>query len=282
MGNTGSNGLVGCFNQDVPSPEQLREMTTFNSGNCSACPANLHQNCNAFGPEWTSGGSNSEGVGCKLTCNRVGYMNTDSSCCYGQQSEDLRLTCDPKMTPDNPSCTAPLVRWCNDDTNISSTYCTQNADVYNKALKAYCTPENIQSKQVCKDWALDPRQQGSIDLVMQQYCQQNPGDGLCCYMQSKIPCPNKFDSRCFNTAAYQTLPMTSTRCPDVLNCNQYFNLDSSSKLFASNIEANCGTKQSSSAQQNTAAEQSDTGNASITAPIIGAVVLGAAVYFLLD
>lgn len=275
MGNTGSNGLAGCFNQGSPTPEELRGLSSFNSGNCSACPANLHQNCNSFGPEWTSGGSNSEGVGCKLTCTRTGYLNKDTSCCYGQQSSNPQLTCDPSLTPASPTCTAPLVGWCNDDTNITSTYCTQNPDVYNKALRAYCTPSNIVSKPVCKEWVMDPRQQGAIDIVMQQYCQQNPSDGLCCYMQSRIPCPNKFDNRCFNTAAYQTSPMITTKCPDVLNCNQYINLDASSKQFASNIEANCGNKQQTAQQTAALPPQGIT-----LTPVVGAVALGTAAYFL--
>jgi hypothetical protein len=185
----------------------------------------------------------------------------------------LESCSNPEVFAADANCAPVLMKWCKNEANISDRYCTQYADIYNKAMREYCTPENILSKKMCKEWVLDPHQQGSIDLVMQQYCQQNPGDGLCCYMQSKIPCPNKFDSRCFGTAAYQTLPMTSVTCPDVLNCNQYISLDPSSKAFASNIEANCGGQKKilSSAPRS-----------SYVVPVIGVAAVGAAAYFLIN
>lgn len=65
---------------------------------------------------------------------------------------------------------------------------------------------------------------------MSQYCKAYHDDDLCCFMNSSIPCPNKFDSRCFNEASYQTSAMLATKCPDVLNCYQYANLDPGSRL----------------------------------------------------
>lgn len=238
MGAAGSNGLIGCNNAPTPNAQQLRSLDMASIGTCSVCPANLYQNCStALNSEWTTDHSYTEGVGCKLMCRRIGYNNTSPSCCYGHQTDPY--TCDPALKPGNPQCTAPLVDWCANDTNISNPYCTQDANTYNKILKKYCTADKMQSNDTCRNWVLDVSTQGNVDEMMQKYCATNPTDDICCYMNSKIPCPNKFDTRCFNKAAYQTGAMIGTKCPDMLTCNQYINLDPNSKSFASNVTANC-------------------------------------------
>lgn len=245
MGANASNGLVGCSNQAAPSQADARGLTSLNTGSCSVCPATSWQNCNAYGPEWATASSVSEGAGCKLQCKRISYSNKDLSCCYGQQSSDITKTCDPNLNYNNSVCHDTMVNWCATDANIANQKCTLNPSVYKDTLRKYCTPDKILTSQTCKNYVLDTRQQGQLDSVMASFCSQHPTDDLCCYMNSKITCPNKFDTRCTSKAAYQTNPMISTKCPDMLTCNQYLTLDAQSKTFATNVQANCGTSSGS-------------------------------------
>lgn len=238
------NGLAGCSDQPL-NTANLQSMNMVNLGKCSVCPANLYQSCsNALGSEWDFNNSQSEGVGCKAVCKRIAYTNTDGSCCWGQQNPDQRITCDPSLTPGNPKCAAPIINYCSQEGNINSAFCLGIPEELRlQALNSYCNSDNIQSKSICKNFVASGVMGGKIDDKMSTYCNKYPNDDLCCFMTSKIPCPNKFDSRCFNKAAYQTYAMLGTKCPDVLNCNMYANLDSNSKLFASNVQLNCGTKE---------------------------------------
>lgn len=241
MGNA-SAGLIGCSNQNTPNEGELQGMTIAKIGDCVPCPSNFYRNCNQFGPEWAMDSNTTEGVGCKLQCKRISYNNRDPSCCWGQQTFGKQTTCDPILNKSNSDCKLPIINYCSTDQNINNSFCKSlNQDFKNNILYKYCSddPNRINS-QTCKDFVLGLPQQGNLDSLMQTYCAQNPNSDLCCYMLSKIPCPNKFDTRCFDKAAYQTSAMVSTVCPNVLNCNQYINLDSNSKLFASNVEANCG------------------------------------------
>lgn len=241
------NGLAGC-NDTQYDQNSLQNVSQINLGKCSVCPANLYQSCtNALGPEWDFDYSQSEGVGCKAICKRIAYTNKNTDCCLGIQSKNQHITCDPSMNSSNPACVSPIIDYCSLEPNINSSFCNSlNPNLKKAVLDVYCNNvNNISSKPICRNYAASVDNAGKIDNIMSQFCKTNYSDDLCCYMNSSIPCPNKFDSRCFNKAAYQTSAMVSTKCPDVLNCYQYANLDPSTKLFATNIQLNCGNKTAS-------------------------------------
>lgn len=236
------NGLAGCTNRPLDA-STLQSVNQVNLGYCSVCPAQLYQNCSALGNEWEWSYSQPEGVGCKAVCKRIAYLNKDPNCCLGKQSSDPRRTCDPSLTPSNVTCRDPIISYCSKDENIEGNFCnSMSQDIKNNALRNYCNnPDNIKNKTLCRNFISSIDSGGKIDQTMSLYCKDNPDDDLCCYMNSTIPCPNKFDIRCFNKAAYQTGSMLATRCPDVLNCYQYANLAPNARLFATNVQMNCGS-----------------------------------------
>lgn len=236
------NGLAGCSDIEMDT-SNLQKMSQVNMGKCSVCPANLHQSCgNTLGPEWDFDYSQTEGVGCKAVCKRIGYTNTDPSCCLGIQSADSKRTCKPELNRSSPACVGPITTHCAQDNNIGSEFCTSvPPSLKYNILSTYCNNiDNIKNKPICRGFVSGLEHAGKADDLMSKYCTANPNDDLCCFMTSSIPCPNKFDSRCFNKASYQTSAMLATKCPDVMNCNQYATLDPSAKAFATNVQMNCG------------------------------------------
>lgn len=236
---------LGCRDEPNISVAERRASTQFNTRGCTACPSNFYVNCSQlYGPEWTNGNNISEGTGCKMQCIRSNYLNKNTSCCYGREDSNPNYTCDPSLVPGNPKCTSALVEWCNDPNNIDTTYCTQDKSTYDPIMAKYCTPDNISSDVRCRNWVMQGNQRGNIDVLMESFCSKYPLDTLCCYMTSKIPCPNKFDQRCVGVAAYETSSMISTACPPILNCNQQINIDPKSRqyLIGTNIELSCGQR----------------------------------------
>jgi hypothetical protein len=234
----GSSGLINCPNTNFDY-STLPNLNTVKTSVCYACPATLHTSCKKeFGSEWGNDESVAEGTGCRLQCKRVGYNNPDNlGCCLGNKSTDYKITCNPSLTPTSSTCTNLLNNWCL--SNINDPKCI-NLPYYKNILLNYClNPENIKTNSSCRSFLSGPDSAGKMDLVMSSYCKNNPADSLCCYMNSAIPCPNKFDTRCNSSAAYQSNAMVSTTCPNVLTCNQYINIPNGSKIFATNIEATC-------------------------------------------
>lgn len=248
-GGASCNGLVNCSCSSPPSAEDLRTMKTVNTGNCVACPANLHDSCpRRFGPEWVNDYSVSEGVGCKMQCKRSTYSNNSQECCIGIQSPNKQLTCNPALNATHPSCTGYILNYCSNPTNINNSYCqndlkTTNLKLFNDCQLKYCLDDinRIKTVPLCRDLILTPEVNGTIDRNMVVYCQRYPDDQLCCHLNSEITCPNKFDTRCVGKAVYSTTDMLRVPCPDVLTCNQYVNLSPDSKVFATKIELNCGS-----------------------------------------
>lgn len=239
----GNNGIAGCTGVSPPI-NNLQNMTSINLGTCTICPANFYQNCTGnLGPEWAFDYSQSEGAGCKAVCKRVDYTNNSDDCCMHIQSPNLTSTCNPNLNASNPKCYGPIANYCSKDENINSDFCTSlPIPLDTLVLSKYCNnTDNIKNKQMCRNFVSNINNAGKVDDLMSRYCVFNPNDDLCCFMNSTIPCPNKFDVRCFNKASYQTSAMLATPCPNVLNCYQYANLSPSSKLFATNIQQNCGT-----------------------------------------
>jgi hypothetical protein len=248
MGN-GCNGLVNCNCVTPPTPAALQTMTSASTGNCVACPATINDSCSSkLGPEWINDYSVSEGAGCILQCKRGSYSNTSQDCCIGIQSSNLQSTCDPSLNATNGNCSGYILNYCSDPSNINNSYCqsnlkTTNLNLFNSCQLKYCTDDinRINSQSLCRSLVLSPGVIGTIDNTMQAYCNQYPTDGLCCNIKSEIFCPNKFDSRCVGTAAYLTADMLNVTCPNVLTCNQYVNLSPGAKVFATNVQLNCGT-----------------------------------------
>jgi|ERR1700678_81739 len=236
---------------------------------CGACGSSVvtdRSHCSDFGSEWTYdsyGSCNSCGFNCLGTlctagthanCRKFQYTGSPNQCCLNQQPTGYpNTTCDPSYTPLSANCSTIVQNYCGIGSNIFTdpiciSWAAQNPTQANVLSANYCTPSMIKSDQNCRSWVASSNIQGTIDnLMVTEYCQNNPTDTLCSCIMSEIPCPNKFDNTCIQDGGYKTKDMMTVTCPNVLNCNQYITLSPGAKAVAVNFEQNCGTTQTTAA-----------------------------------
>lgn len=131
------------------------------------------------------------------------------------------------------------------DKNIFTNMCAKVNEKFPesafKIKEKVCTVDQIRNNLKCREWVTNEAQ-GKIDMTMIAFAKKYPTDPLSTCINSKIPCPNKFDSRCIQNAGYKTYDMLTTKCPDVLNCEQYVTLGPDSQSYAINVQQDCGGK----------------------------------------
>jgi cobalamin biosynthesis Mg chelatase CobN len=102
---------------------------------------------------------------------------------------------------------------------------------------------NIQNNANCRSFIQSSTADGLMDTAMSAYCATTAGqaDAICSCINSKIPCPNKFDTRCTSNAGYVTNAMISATCPTIIDCTQQVTLTAAdlSAIAANNIQQNC-------------------------------------------
>lgn len=230
---------------------------------CGACgPAiTVVDNCSSFGPEFVfdspgicgTCGFNCLGtlctVGTRANCRKFQHTANINDCCLGNQPSGFpNITCDPSLTPLSSSCFNTVLNNCSNSKIFSDSLCkswaAQNPTQAFTIKKTICTPDQIKTNPDCRNFVINEAQGKIDDVMVLNYCQNNPTDDLCTCIMSQLPCPNKFDTNCIQKGGYKTSDMLIAKCPDILTCTQQVNIAKDAIAIAVNIEQNCPSQNS--------------------------------------
>lgn len=235
--------------QDGDQPLGTDITDTNHCGVCGPANADASDCQRGVGPEysWERASTSHCGflnAGCRMVCRKKRFEGDLAYCCSGRRPPNYPCyTCDPKLSPTDALCSAPLEKYCAEGNNILTNdscklWASKNPDKAIVFARNYCTADKIKSDPACRAWVLDYGL-GNADSAMTAFCKANPKDALCTCLESEMTCANKFDSKCVATG-YKTQDMLNANCPAVMNCNQYNNLSPGAQLLVT-VKQNCAS-----------------------------------------